>query len=407
MIKKILILLLFLSTFSILSCGKSKENIVSQISPVEHLVVFNSNTGISLQTLTILNGTLLPEPTNPVKNGYTFMGWYCDSNYTTQWNFSSDKVTSDIILYAKWKENVQEYTVTFDVDEGIKVTISVESNHTIDEPTAPTKSGYIFQGWYKENQFINLWDFNYDKILGNTTLYAKWIQIPNLIFVEKGTAGNSKIAVLESFYIQKYEVTQGEFEKLMKYNPSTFNSNGGEILDNNPVEHVTWYDAIMYANLLSKKEGWSEYYSISDITRVGNRIVSAVVTENFLSNGYRLPSEQQWEYAARGGSKSMDYIYSGSNDYDEVAWVYENDITLGESTGTKRVGKKKPNELGIYDMTGNVFEWTNSIYLSDENRGIRGGSWANSGEIIPVTYRGGGVKSSYNERIGFRLVRPY
>lgn len=309
---------------------------------------------------------------------------------------SKDQVTNAV--------NAPIYTVTFESNGGTTVSaITVESGNTITEPTAPTKEGYALEGWYKETGLTNKWNFGTDKVTENITLYARWVAatIQNVdILVESGPT------MTKSFYIQKYEVTQGQYEELMGYNPSLCRGVSGQTLINNPVEMITWYDAVMYANKLSEKEGLLPYYNITGILKEENRITSATVTENSSANGYRLPTEQQWEYAARGGNKSNNYTYSGSNNYDDVAWVDENNETNEETSGTKAVGGKQANELGIHDMSGNVWEWTNSPYdLTYTNRVVRGGSLVRLASFATVTYRDFYDPDDDYADMGFRLVR--
>lgn len=268
----------------------------------------------------------------------------------------------------------------------------MEEGKTIATPTAPTKTGFTFEGWYKETGLTNKWTFATDVVNTDVTLYAKWLN-NNMVLVENGEAGGINIS--ESFYIQKYEVTQAQFEAIMGYNLSNFTGN-----PNNPVEQVTWYDALEYANRLSVKEGLLQYYTLTAISGSGTRIISATVTENTSANGYRLPTEEEWEYAARGGKESKNYTYSGSNNYDDVAWVEENNTI----NGTKAVGGKLANELGIYDMSGNVWEWTNT---SPTFPVFRGGSWYNYASSATVTFRESNFPSGYSYVIGFRLVRAY
>ena len=167
---------------------------------------------------------------------------------------------------------------------------------------------------------------------------------------------------LSSFYICKYEVTEALWTAVMGSNPSKYPSGG-----NYPVVHVNWYDCQDFVEKLSELTG----------------------------RHFRLPTEAEWEYAARGGQRSRGYRYSGSYNLDEIGWHLGNAKsdswrTLGEK---KEVGTKKPNELGLYDMTGNVNEWCQDKHNNDyyrhspttnpqgpdrssfkDNRCIRGGS---------------------------------
>ncbi len=141
-----------------------------------------------------------------------------------------------------------------------------------------------------------------------------------MVLVSKGSLpdiGKGIITIDNDFYIGKYEVTQKDYTALMGTNPSK-NING-----NNPVENVTWYDAIVYCNKLSEKEGLQPYYKIEEIVTKKNVLFSINVKE-LGGNGYRLPSSIEWEYAARGGLQSKGYKYSGSNNLDNVAWYVKN-----------------------------------------------------------------------------------
>ncbi len=205
---------------------------------------------------------------------------------------------------------------------------------------------------------------------------------------------------VSSFFIGKYEVTQKEWQEVMGSNPSYFKG------DNFPVDEVSWYDALVYCNKRSVKEGLTPCYSISgssDPNRWGSVPTSDnstwnSVTCNWSANGYRLPTEAEWEYTARGGNKSKGYKYSGSNDPGSVAWYADN-----SGSKTHSVGGKQANELGIYDMSGNVWEWCwdwhdSSYYSKSESRdprgsgsgsyrSLRGGSWDYYSNFCRVSYR--------------------
>jgi sulfatase modifying factor 1 len=188
---------------------------------------------------------------------------------------------------------------------------------------------------------------------------------------------------LNSFSIGKYEVTQKQWQSVMGNNPSNFKG------DNLPVEQVSWNDIQDFIEKLNQKEK---------------------------TNAYRLPTEAEWEYAARGGNKSNGYTYSGSNSIDNVAWYSSNS---GSTTHT--VGTKQANELGVYDMSGNVWEWCNDWYEANyyknsagsnpqgastgSVRVLRGGSWDFFGINCRVADRGGSKPDNRFVNYGFRLVR--
>ena len=235
-----------------------------------------------------------------------------------------------------------------------------------------------------------------------------------MVLVEAGTTSedNGLITVENDFYIGKYHVTQSEFEEVMGFNPSGFNDEDHPNLkgnsENRPVEFMTWYDTIMYANKLSIAEGFNEYYNISDIKYDGYRIIDATVTENEGTNGYRLPTKYEHEYSMRGGKDGNITTYSGSNDLNEVGWYWDNSYAADSSfQGTKRgtmpVGMKKANELGLYDMSGNVWDWTNTSSGNDRIR--RGGCWIYNAKDSVVDNYNTDAPSFSSGNIGFRLAR--
>ncbi|GHU75996.1 hypothetical protein FACS189415_2280 [Bacteroidia bacterium] len=212
---------------------------------------------------------------------------------------------------------------------------------------------------------------------------------------------------LKSFKISRYPVTQAQWKAVMGDNPSYFQSDklpAGVNSDDLPVEQVTWRDCVKFCNKLSEKYNLDVYYNIN-----GEK-----VTENADAKGFRLPTEAEWEYAARGGNKSEKNKYSGNNDIDEVAWYSEN-----SDIRTHEVGTKLPNELGLYDMSGNVWEWCNDWYYSKEEqktdlkgpksgsgRVLRGGSWYADAVNCRVSTRINSALVNRLRDIGFRLVLP-
>lgn len=229
---------------------------------------------------------------------------------------------------------------------------------------------------------------------------------PEMVFVEGGTfimgctseqggdcdsdESPNHLVTVSDFYIGKYEVTQAQWEAVMGTSVSQQRDKAGEtslsgVGSNYPMYYVSWTEVqefISRLNALTGKE-------------------------------YRLPTEAEWEYAARGGNKSKGYKYSGSNFIEQVAWYKSN-----SGNGTHPVGSKSPNELGIYDMSGNVWEWCYDRYgsygsgaeinpvgpSSGERRVNRGGGWYSSASDCRVAYRRSGAPSDRSIYLGFRLV---
>ena len=166
------------------------------------------------------------------------------------------------------------------------------------------------------------------------------------------TWGRARITLSE-FKMGKFTVTQELYQAIMGVNPSYYNSNpaAGEIQGKRPVEMVTWYDAIEFCNKLSEKEGLTPVYTITGRTPAsGYPITAATVTANWNNNGYRLPTEAQWEYACRAGTTTRWHFGNTESQLVNYAWYDAN------SNRTHEVGKKLPNAWGLYDMYGNVWE---------------------------------------------------
>lgn len=203
----------------------------------------------------------------------------------------------------------------------------------------------------------------------------------------------------QNFSILATEVTQELYESVMGENPSSFK---GE--KNLPVEKVSWYDAVYFCNKLSKICGLTPVYYVGDETDVekwsyvpnkGNEI-TGTVSQNENANGYRLPTVEEWQYAAKGG---QEFTYSGSGNLDEVGWYNGN-----SEEKTHPVAQKDPNGYGLYDMSGNVWEWCWDFF-SSYRRYNCGGSWSKNATGCEV-----GLNYDYDaygtfNDLGFRIVR--
>jgi len=220
---------------------------------------------------------------------------------------------------------------------------------------------------------------------------------------------------LNSFLISNILVTQKLWNLAMEFNPSNFEGY------NLPVEHVSWYDCIEFCNRLSVLAGFTPSYTIfKDKTDHNNKNkndrVKWTVVCDWNADGYRLATEAEWEYAAKGGKNCNFYNYAGSENVNNVAWHKDN-----SGYKTHEVAEKDANELGLYDMSGNVWEWCWDWYELYKNeplnnpkgsesgsyRVLRGGSWADSVNYQRSSSRGKESPLGKYTSIGFRIVRNY
>lgn len=189
---------------------------------------------------------------------------------------------------------------------------------------------------------------------------------------------------IQPFLLAKYAVTMELYDAITNSTLNNFDKN------HKPVVNISWNDAIAFCNVLSKKAGLKEYYSISD----GGQIVKC----NLGSNGYRLPSEAEWQYACKASTNG--YTYGKLHD---IAWYNEN--SNGE---IHDVGQKEPNAWGLYDMLGNVWEWCYDLYdetVYGSYRIFRGGSWAETARGCGATCRRRSHPTFHIDDLGFRLAR--
>ncbi len=257
---------------------------------------------------------------------------------------------------------------------------------------------------------------------------------------KKGDADEKPVhsVTLSSYYIGKYEVTVKEYKEFI--NDKTVNEFSDHIhklpsipdsawlavhpdtkkywatlnmswwgwVDQYPMQNVTWFDAVAYCNWLSSKLGLEKCYYLN---------ADFAIYCDFTKNGYRLPTEAEWEFAARGGTKSKSFRYSGSDSPSDVAWYDETTLLKGP----QKIGTKTANELGIFDMSGNVWEWCYDYYspyyyanspkenpVNESSTGqkvLRGGSWHYAVDCTTVTTRDGPYPAFTNFMYGFRLAK--
>ena len=243
---------------------------------------------------------------------------------------------------------------------------------------------------------------------GNTVSVDK-----NMVLVEGGTLPSGsglEGQVVSDFEIGKHELTWGEWQKVRDWavtNGYDLKDVGQGLSESHPVTHVSWYDVVKWCNAKSEMQiGFEPVYQVNgQVYKIGDfgPAGSDVVKIKNGANGYRLPSEKEWEWAARGGKNSKGYIYAGSNDLNAVGW-----IKVNSKGKTHEVEGKLANELEIYDMSGNVLEWCFDLDGTSIRR-LRGGSWNwNYGKsgcaavASRVSYNSPDYRSYY---IGFRLAR--
>lgn len=446
-----------------------------------------------LKEYSVLWGTSgITAPANPVKEGYHFNYWTVDGTETEP----AATAHQDVVYKADYHEIVN-YTVNY---------VSVHGNGSFEYPCHTSigikeledvdKGSYIsyFKGWYSDAEFKTVFS---GELTENVTLYAQFSEDPTPKgFVEvqgmtiassndyasfgfvnnykgvfgriwvSGTGWTDRTVTLSSYYIGINEVTKDLYKKIMsseyntlglKSDPSSTTTRSGMYVlaedeadydGERPVESVTWFDAVYFCNVYSQMEGLDCVYTITNPEVTSGRITNATVDIDLTKKGYRLPTEAEWEFAARGGhlaygTEKFKYDYAGakstyvgnganypSTSEDtaqfEVAWCDGNAYGAVRSGqpgyGPHRTGQKKPNALGIFDMSGNVDEWCNDWgYSALEagavtdpciwNNGIatrikKGGSFASSPNYLAIGAKNSGnPNSSYGVETGFRLVR--
>lgn len=310
--------------------------------------------------------------------------------------------------------SVNEYSLIYELFGGTNAPEnkdSYEENATV-TLEVPTRSGYRFDGWYWDEALKEpLPENTFSSKKGALKVYAKWLKemdfasfesenmveiipVDNKVTLEdfSGTEGPQDIF---AYAISKYEVTQELYQAVTGSNPSYYKG------EKNPVENITLYDAVNFCNELTKITMGEDNccYTITNISKNSDgNIIRATVTWDQSKKGYRLPTEAEWEMAARGGvNGGWDYSYSGSDNVSEVAWYYWN-----TSRNPNPVGTKLANMAGLYDMSGNVYEL---CWSEDLNPCYRGGSYYSESNLCTVTSWNRTYSSSCDSTIGFRVCQ--
>lgn len=411
---------------------------VSSLNKVYSITYYDGDENISdgFQTkyTRICSDITLP---TPIKSGYAFFGWY------TKPDFSDEKVTTipkgstgDLTLYAKWDDSIKVtiestelelsyekqkdsilFTVTggegyyaWYVDDEMKQNGS--SAYTFPITTEGTYEIEVRNGSYSATAFIEITDvfINGGFVLVNGGTFT--FDETNTLVPESSVFVNGSTVTIPDIYVCNHEVTQQEYETYCYYGGITPSDTYG--LGNlYPAYNISWYDAVVYCNLRSISEGYTPVYSIENETDpakwegikenserkyCGPSEQTAVwesITVNPTAKGYRLPTGIEWEYLYRGGQNWNSYTYSGSDNVDDVAWYN------GNTEKANEVMQKDPNIIGLYDMSGNVWEW-----IFEHN--LCGGSWYNAEDSLMPNYRltseACNRSDDYND-FGFRVVR--
>ena len=371
-------------------------------------VTFETNGGSEVNSV---SSYIVKESPETTKANKSLSGWYLDSEYKDE-----NKVTfpfyptEDVTLFAKWVSEM--YTITYDSNGAtggtVPKTVQVEkgSSFVISANTGNlTKTGYAFTKWSTSTDGESGQTYAPGDSLipsKNMTLYAQWgkdyaamVTVPGgSFYLDVPNKTRPKIT-LSSFQIAQYELTYELWLEVYRwaidngYNVGSAKKGyaaNDAYKDFVPATLISWNEACVWLNAYSEYKGLEPVYYRGNIVWKDYTSTSGSFSWNQTKNGYRLPTECEWEFAAGGGSEEEHdkYIYAGSNTIDDVAWYSRN-----SGNEAHKVGTRKANKLGLYDMSGNVKEWcfdysadwgtgelTNPVHWNGSNKIKRGGSLA-------------------------------
>jgi sulfatase modifying factor 1 len=430
----------------------------------------NSNTGgtVPIDTTHYKRGqevTVLGNTGNLTKPHSAFDSWNTKENGSgTKYQTGATVAMgfNSILLFAQW--GPKKDTVTFD-DQGATTPanpitrIVTYPESTIGAlPSNPIKTDYYFLGWFTSQDDSGILFTANTVVSASIIVYAKWkdinmvvkgmVRIPakdKTFYMGDTVYSNDEKPVHQvkfsaDYWMDATEVTQGNYDNLMKvtygnYTKPSWKSSFG-IGNNYPVYSVSWYDAVLYCNARTKAVGYSDtVYSYTGIWGIPGNGCSELsrLGIDLSKRGFRLPTEAQWEYACRGGTKTSFYwgknydpypsSLADSNQLDSFAiWTRNSYQEESGSTdyGVHPVATKKSSAFRLYDMSGNVWEWCNDWYGGYNNdsrtdptgpeggsrRALRGGGWSSGAMALRSASRGGSTPDCVGSSIGFRVCLP-